>query len=321
MNGLSMQFNNVKRCLIAVVGPTAVGKTEFAIQIAERFEGEIISADSRLFYKGMDIGTAKPTKKDMERVPHHLIDIAEPDETISLSEYQELATKVIGKIHSRNRIPFLVGGTGQYVKAFVEGWQIPPQPPDIRLRKELTRWGTLIGASSLHQRLSVIDPDAAEIVDPQNMRRTVRALEVIFSTGKKFSVQRKKTPPPFGILMLGIKRERRELYQRIDCRVLQMISDGLLDETKTLLDQGYSPDLPAMSAIGYREMVNVLENRIPLDEAIMVIKRRTREYVRRQANWFKESDENIHWIDASDNLMKEAQILICKFLRQNEQLS
>lgn len=293
-----MQFTDLPAPLVVIVGPTAVGKTEISSQLAERMGGEIVSADSRLFYRGMDIGTAKPTIAERRGVPHHLIDVADPDDVWSLARYQQAARETIAGIHTRRRLPFMVGGTGQYVRAVVEGWLPPPQSPDERLRTVLTRWGEECGAGTLHQRLTVIDPEAASRIDPQNLRRTVRALEVIFHTGHKFSSQRRRGTSPYNLLMIGITRPRSELYARIDARIETMLAAGFQNEVRALLDQGYSPSLPTLSAIGYGEMVAYLKGSLLLEDAVARMKRRTRVFVRRQANWFKETDPEIHWFDA-----------------------
>jgi tRNA dimethylallyltransferase len=305
-----MQFPDLPNPLIVVVGPTAVGKTELSIQLAEWIGGEIVSADSRLFYRGMDIGTAKPTLAERARVPHHLIDVADPDETWSLSLFQNNARQVISEIYRRHRIPILVGGTGQYVHAITEAWDIPAQRPDLALRKTLMAWESQIGEEGLYRRLEVIDPEAASHIDLRNIRRTVRALEVIFHTGKRFSEQRKKGSVPYSIIQIGLTRPRSELYQRIDARIDKMIADGLVQEVSSLLAKGYSQDLPTLSAIGYREITAYLNGKLTLEEAVVLIKRATRQFVRRQANWFKESDPNIFWFQMSEGTLKAVQTCI-----------
>lgn len=285
--------------LVVLLGPTAVGKTELSLRLAEQVGGEIISADSRYLYRGMDIGTAKPTPAEQARVPHHLIDVADPDETWSLAVFKQAAGRAIREVQSRGRLPILVGGTGQYVRAIIEDWDIPAQEPDHRLRQQIEQWGKEIGANALHDRLAVIDPAAAQRIQPSNVRRTVRALEVIFLTGRRFSDQYVRSGSPYSLLLIGLRRPRAELYARIDARIEAMIAGGLIDEVKNLLEQGYSADLPSFSAIGYREVVAYLRGEMTLDEAIMQMKRLTRQFVRRQANWFKESDPSIHWFDAA----------------------
>lgn len=297
-------MTNTKK-LIVIIGPTAVGKTEISLSLAERLDGEIISADSRLFYRGMDIGTAKPTKNQQDRVHHHLIDVSEPNQIWSLAKFQKAVYRTIDSIQANGRLPFLVGGTGQYVLAVTEGWQIPEVKPDPRLRSVLSNWAEVVGTSGLYERLAIIDPEAATRVDPQNLRRIIRALEVILTSGIRFSNQRRRSGTPYHILHLGITRPRAELYARIDERIHKMIECGFEDEVRALLDKGYSPDLPSLSAIGYRQMIEYIQGVISLDEATMLMKRYTRQFVRKQANWFKLSDPRITWFDAGPNITDE----------------
>lgn len=291
--------------LILIVGPTAVGKTEIAIQLAERLNGEIVSADSRLFYRGMDIGTAKPTAEERARVPHHLIDIADPDEILSLAVFQQKAREAIADIHARNKLPFLVGGTGQYVRAVTEGWTPPEVAPQEGLREELEKWRAEKGAYWLHEKLKTLDPEAAARIDPRNYRRTIRALEVILTTGKKFSEQRGRGDSPYHLITIGLTRPREELYRRVDERIESMFANGLVEEVRGLLAKGYSPSLPTMSAIGYRECVGVVKGEWSVEQAKVQIRRATRVYVRRQANWFKESDPNILWFKVEEGVVDE----------------
>lgn len=300
--------------LIVILGPTGVGKTELSLRLAERLDGEIVSADSRLFYRGMNIGTAKPSPEEMRRVPHHLIDVADPDEVWSLAMFQESARKAIAEIHTRGHLPLLVGGTGQYIRAVVEGWQAPAVEPDPRLRLALTAWGEQIGAEGLHARLAALDPAAAAGIDPRNLRRTVRALEVTLASGRRFSLQRARAPSPYRALSLGLRRSRAELYARIDARVEAMFASGLAGEVSDLLARGYSPDLPALSAIGYRETIAYLQGRMSQEQAILEIKRATRVFVRRQANWFKQEDARIQWFDADPDPIDQMEALVRAFL-------
>ncbi|NPV84804.1 MAG: tRNA (adenosine(37)-N6)-dimethylallyltransferase MiaA [Anaerolineae bacterium] len=295
-----MRFTNIDKPLVIIVGSTAVGKTEMSIALAKRIKGEIVSADSRLLYRGMDIGTAKPTLEERAMVAHHLIDVADPDEVWSLALYQRAAYQAIEDVLARGKMPILVGGTGQYIRAITEGWYLPPQKPDMGLRSVLERWADEIGKQELHRRLSLLDAEAAAIIDARNVRRTIRALEVILLTGRRFSAQRGRTVCPFTYRMIGLTRSRSELYQRIDQRIERMIAEGLISEVRALLSEGYSPDLPTMSAIGYAEIVSFLSGKIGLDEAIRLMKRRTRQFVRRQAAWFRSDDLKIAWINAND---------------------
>jgi tRNA dimethylallyltransferase len=294
-----MSSNILPNALIILVGPTGVGKTALSLQVAEEFQGEIVSADSRLLYRGMDIATAKPTLEERLRIPHHLIDIANPDQLWSLARYQEEAYQVIRDIQSRDKYPFLVGGTGQYIRAIIEGWQPPILPPDQKMRKALLEWSKQIGSEGLHSRLEMLDPDAAKKIDYRNVRRTIRALEVIFGTGRRFSEQREKDVSPFTCLVVGLNLPREELYRRIDARIDLMIDDNLIEEVKQLLSCGYGADLPTMSAIGYAEIAAYIHGNISLEEAILLMRRRTRKYIRRQAAWFRKDDPSIHWFDAN----------------------
>jgi tRNA dimethylallyltransferase len=290
--------------LVLIIGPTAVGKTELAIQLAERLNGEIVSADSRLFYRGMDIGTAKPTREEQMRVPHHLVDIADPHEIMSLAVFQQKVSDVIADIHIRNKIPFLVGGTGQYIRAVTEGWNPPEVEPDVRLRNELERLKDKNDIYWLYERLKYLDPLAAERIDPRNYRRTIRALEVIMTTGRRFSEQRGQSESPYHLITIGLTRPRPELYERVDQRIDAMFANGFLEEVKTLLAKGYSPSLPTMSAIGYRECIRVVKGELSEEQARAEIRRATRIFVRRQANWFKESDPNIKWFKVEEGVVE-----------------
>ncbi len=294
-----MERTESKRPLIALVGPTAVGKTALSLDLAKRFRGEIVSADSRLLYKGLDIGTAKPTVEERARVSHHLIDVTTPDRPLSLAEYLDLARRAIQQIHHRGHVPFLVGGTGQYIWALIEGWQAPPVPPDEDLRARLMEEAREHGPRVLYERLRTLDPEAAAIIDPNNVRRIIRALEVIRHTGQPFSRQRRKEPPPYRTLIIGLTRPRQDLYRRIDERIEAMIRAGLVDEVRALLEAGYDPDVPALTGIGYRQIVDYLRGRISLEEAKQAMRKATRRYVRHQYNWFRLDDPRIHWFDLS----------------------
>ena len=308
----------IKKNLVVIVGPTAVGKTSVAICLAKRIDGEIVSADSRQLYRLMDIGTAKPTEEEQRAVPHHLIDVADPDESWNLAIYQQAAYRVIDDIHQRGRLPFLVGGTGQYIRSIIEGWSIPPQRPDANLRKALRNWADLIGREALYARLKMIDPEAASKIDYRNLRRTVRALEVIFNTGERFSELRNRQECPYEPIILGIERPRQELYERVDQRIEQMLDAGLVEEVRSLLDAGYSPELRTMSAIGYNEIFQYLQGEISYEEAVTLIKRNTRTFVRRQANWFKPDDPRIKWVEASDEMVDRMETIIRKGLDEHE---
>ena len=286
-----------KPIVFVIVGPTGVGKTDLAIQLAQIFNGEIISADSRYFYRGMSIGTAKPTPQQLSAAKHYLVDVAEIKQPWSLAVFQREARKALDEILSRGFLPFIVGGTGQYIFSLIEGWKIPPMKPDSRLRTELMRLVEEKGPAWLHQKLCILDPMAADLIDFRNVRRTIRAMEVILSTGQRFSTQREKVPTPYRFEMIGLTRSRQMLYQRIDNRVEQMMAEGLVREVEDLIKSGYGLQDPPMSAIGYREISQYLAGEMELHECIQLIKRRTRQFVRRQANWFKQDDARIKWFN------------------------
>jgi tRNA dimethylallyltransferase len=281
-----------------LVGPTAVGKTAAAIALAEALPAEIISADSRYLYRGLDIGTAKPSAAERARVPHHLIDVTTPDQPWSLAEYQAAAFAAIQDVLGRGHLPVLVGGTGQYVRAVTDGWLVPPGAPAGPLRAELEQLLAEGGVGALAERLRAVDPDSAAIVDTRNPRRVIRALEVALTTGESFVAQRRKSPPPFEPIWLGLWLPRPELYARIDARIDAMLAAGLVAEVEGLVAQGYGWELPAMSAVGYRQIGAYLRGDQTLAEAVLEIRRATRQFVRRQANWFKMGDPAIHWVPA-----------------------
>ncbi len=283
--------------LIVIVGPTAVGKSATALYLAERLEGEIVSADSRQVYRGMDIGTAKPTPQERARVPHHLLDLLEPDQTLTVAEYQALAYAAIADIHRRGRLPFLVGGSGLYVRAVTEGLLIPRVPPHPALRAQLEAEAQRDGAAALHARLQHLDPVASARIDPRNVRRVIRALEVCLATGKPASEAQQRRPPPYRILKLGLTRPRPILYQRIDRRIDEMLAAGLVEEVRSLVERGYSLNLPALTGVGYRQIGRYLAGRCTLDAAIAEMRRATRRFVRQQANWFRADDPSIRWYD------------------------
>jgi tRNA dimethylallyltransferase len=283
--------------VLIVVGPTAAGKTDIAIALAEVFGGEVISADSRQIYRGMDIGTAKVTPEQRARVPHHLLDVVDPDQVLTLAEYQRMAYDAIAGVQARGLVPVLAGGTGQYVRAVAEGWQIPEVAPDPALRAALEAEASVGGAEALHARLAGLDPRAADRIDARNVRRVIRALEVCLITKRPISEQQAKAPPPWRAVWLGVTRPRPELYARIDARVDRMVAGGLVDEVRGLAVAGYGWDLPAMTGLGYRQIGQHLRGEIDLEAAIALIKKGTRRFVRQQHNWFPLDDPAIRWFD------------------------
>jgi tRNA dimethylallyltransferase len=303
--------------LLVIVGPTAVGKTELAVRLGKALGGEVVSADSRQVYRGMDIGTAKPTAEERAQTPHHLIDIRDPDEPLSLAEYQALAYQSIDTLLP-HKLPLLVGGTGQYVHSVVEGWGIPAVPPDEELRAELYAEAETSGYQALHARLRTLDPVTARRIDSRNVRRVVRALEVCLIAGQPISRLQSKTPPPYHILQIGLTRPRQALYRRVDARVEAMMAAGLVKEVRRLVETGYGWHLPAMSSLGYREIGAYLRDEISLEEAVQRIKRETRRFIRQQYNWFRLTDPRIHWFDLEVTPLPKVETTIIHLWRDNK---
>lgn len=287
---------------IAIVGPTAGGKTTLGIALAKKFGGEIISADSRQIYRGMNIGTAKPTPEEQRSVPHHLIDIKDPGEDYTVADYQHDAIASIRDIASRGRIPFLVGGTGLYVRAVLENLDIPKAQADPALRKKIEEEIAKDGLAAVFKRLVALDPDAEGVVDPKNPRRVVRALEVATTTGKPFTAQRKKRQPLFDALTLGIDPPAELLRGRIDERIDAMMRAGLVEEVRTLIEK-YGQAAGAFNAIGYREIIDHLNGTLSLNDAVEAIKMNTWHYAKRQRTWFKKMS-SIRWTDTYENAME-----------------
>ncbi len=290
-----------KRPVIVIEGPTGVGKTALALALAKQFPAEIVNADSRQIYRLMNIGTAKPTPQEQASVPHHLIDIVDPDQTLTMAEYQAQAYGIIADIHARGKIALLVGGTGQYITAVLEGWQAPEVPPNWTLRAELEAFAAEHGAEALFERLRVLDPKSAARMDPRNVRRTVRALEVCLETGQPFSAQRGKAPPPYQTLELALTMERDSLYHRLDERVDRMMATGLLDEVRDLEKRGYGWELPSMSGLGYAQLGALVRGESSVEDAVIAIKHDTRTFVRRQYTWFRRHGAPT-WLQAPEPL-------------------
>jgi tRNA dimethylallyltransferase len=282
--------------LICIVGPTGVGKTALAIDLAERLNGEIVSADSRQIYRGMDIGTGKPTPDQLSRARHHLIDRVDPDQAYTLAEYQADAYAAIDDVFARGKQPLLVGGTGLYVRAVTEGLQIPAVAPNPELRAQLDERAAREGGDKLYEELKQIDPEAATKIDPRNVRRTIRALEVYLSTGQKFSAAGKTAPPLFAVRRIGLTLPRDELYRRVDARVDDMIARGWLDEVRVLAEK-YDRALPALSSLGYPQMWAVLRGEMTIEQAAQAIKYHTHRFIRHQYAWFRPSDARTEWFD------------------------
>lgn len=272
--------------IIVIAGPTAVGKTALGIKLALAIGGEVVNADSRYLYRGFDIGVAKPSPTERRGVPHHLIDVLPPDGAMSLARYQDLAMTAMAQIVARQRVPLLVGGTPLYINAVVEGWRIPRVPPNPRLRAALEAEAAEDGIAALSERLRAVDPVAAAR-SGSNLRRIVRALEIYQATGLPMTAQEGKGPPPFDACEIGLTMPRETLYQAIDDRVADQIARGLVAEVRTLLESGIRPEAPAMTSLGYRQLLPYLRGETSLDEAVARIRFDTHRYVRHQETWLR----------------------------------
>lgn len=296
----NMKIPQHKKTVIVLVGPTAVGKSAVAIRLASRLKTEVISADSRMVYRGMDIGTAKPKPAERAQVIHHLIDIVNPDEPFSAGRFKNLAAAVIKRLHEEGRIPVVVGGTGLYVKLLMHGlWQGPEA--DRALRERLYEAEKRFGPGHLYRRLQKIDSDSARVIQPRDLPKVVRAIEVYEETGRPLSAfhrEHRFSEKPYEAVVVGIRRPRPDLYQRIEARVNEMLDRGLVDEVRALMAKGYSAELPAMKGLGYRQVVGYLQGRYDLTEAVHRLKRDTQRYAKRQFTWFNH-DPAIRWVDLS----------------------
>ncbi|MFH1347596.1 MAG: tRNA (adenosine(37)-N6)-dimethylallyltransferase MiaA [Candidatus Margulisiibacteriota bacterium] len=291
---------------LIILGPTAVGKSELAIKLAKQVNAEIISADSMQVYRGMDIGTAKPTLKERQGIPHHLIDIRNPDEEWTVSDFVEQTNQLTNEIAGRGRLPIIVGGTGLYLWTLLEGYSFPLAPADKTIRQKLEKKDL----AKLYSKLKEVDPQAAEKIHPNDKKRIIRALEVYELTGYPISklqrTQNSALRTPHSTL-IGITMPREELYRRIEERVDQMVENGLIDEVKGLLAKGYAKDLPSFQALGYKEVIEYLDGKWPKEKMIEELKKRTRHFARRQMTWFKRfsakggsasGGNNVKWFDA-----------------------
>jgi len=301
--------------LVAIVGPTAVGKSRLALRLARAFDGEIVNADSRQVYRHMDIGTAKPSPEELSLVRHHLINMVNPNDDFSLAQYHQLAYRAIDEIQRRNKLALLVGGSGLYVWSVLEGWGIPQVPPDLEFRHSLEEKAARVGKDELYQELMEVDPVAAQKIDRRNVRRTIRALEVYRDAETPLSQLQHKKAPPFNTLIIGLTTNREELYRRIDLRVDEMIEQGLVAEVERLVNMGYDFDLPAMSGIGYKQISMFLRGELTLAAAIQQIKFETHRFVRHQYNWFRLDDDRIKWFDIRDKAETGITTLVAKFIK------
>ncbi|GED70114.1 tRNA dimethylallyltransferase [Brevibacillus reuszeri] len=305
--------------LVVIVGPTAVGKTNLSLELASEFEGEIISGDSMQVYRGMDIGTAKASPSELATVPHHLIDIKDPDEEYSVAIFQESAARLITDMNQRARLPFIVGGTGLYIESVTHRFQFSSTSQDPELRERLQRMADTEGAEALHARLADVDPITAERLHPNDVKRVIRAIEIYESSGYKMSdFQLRAQHSPYEVVIIGLTMDRAKLYERINHRVELMIEAGLIEEVRGLLDRGYDPSLVSMQGLGYKELIPYLYGEITLEKAINDIQKRTRNFAKRQLSWFRRMPE-IQWFDMTDpadqpnNVQTIKQILAGKF--------
>ncbi|GAB6136859.1 tRNA (adenosine(37)-N6)-dimethylallyltransferase MiaA [Halanaerobaculum tunisiense] len=311
----------MRESIVAIVGPTAVGKTELSLELAQDLEGEIISADSMQIYKQMDIGTAKAPPEKRKVVPHHMIDILDPADEFSVADFQGQVDELIPEIAKRDKLPMLVGGTGLYIKSLIQGFLFPDMEKDWELRNRLEAEAEEKGTEYVHDKLKEIDPTLADKLHPNDVRRVVRGIEVYQETGKTithFKEKAKQRPPRYDAVKIGLWRQREELYDRINQRVEQMIDQGLIDEVKNLYEQGYDRELTSMQGLGYKELIGYFADEYDLEEAIRLIKRNTRHFAKRQLNWFKR-DDSIHWFDVGEYDFAELVAEVKKVV--NEELS
>jgi len=288
---------NAKKKLLVIIGPTAVGKTKLSIEMAKRYNGEIISGDSMQIYRGMDIGTAKITKKEMESIPHYLIDIKEPYESFSVAEFQQLVRAKIDEIAEKGKLPIIVGGTGLYIQAVIYDYQFSDVPGDESLRRKLEEKAKEIGNEALYKELMEIDPESAAQIHPNNIRRVIRALEIFQLTGKTMKEYQSAQQPDllYKTALVGLTMEREKLYERINSRVDVMVAEGLLAEVKSLYEQGIR-DCQSIQAIGYKEIYDYLEGRESLEDAVDQLKQNSRRYAKRQLTWFR-NKMDVKWFD------------------------
>lgn len=303
------------RPLIVIVGPTAVGKTEVGIRLAERVGGEIISADSSAVYRGLDIGSAKPTPEEQRRVRFHLIDVAVPDEVFTAAKFRDLALQAITDIHARGKRALIVGGTGLYVRVLLHGFSLAPPPADPDVRSRWKAEVERVGAPALHERLKQIDPIAAARIHPNDAVRITRAFEVYEMTGVPISHWQQHAESELPALKIGLTMPRELLYQRIDQRVDAMIQQGMLQEVQTLLQKGYNLEQPALKGLGYRHLIGYIQGRVGWDEAVRLWKRDTRRFAKRQITWFRK-EPGIHWINASQGSENTTQLAYALLMEQ-----
>jgi tRNA dimethylallyltransferase len=311
--------------LLVLVGPTAVGKTKLSLELAQRFDCEIISGDSMQVYRGMDIGTAKASVEEQQLVPHHLIDIHDPAYPFSVAEFQDRVQELVPQIHERGKLPFIVGGTGLYIESVCYGYRFSEVESDDAYREEQEAFALNHGDEALHEKLQGVDPQSAERLHPNDRRRIIRALEVFHKTGKPLSdhLAGQKKESPFELCIIGLTMDRALLYGRVEERIDIMMAEGLVDEVINVLANGCPKDAISMHGLGYKEIVSYLDGTYSLEEAVYLLKRNTRRFAKRQLSWFRHM-KDINWIDVTDpakfsaHLGKINDIITGKFVQEIE---
>ena len=301
----------MKKPLIILTGPTAVGKTKLSIELAKAVNGEIISADSMQVYKHMDIGSAKIKKEEMYGVPHHLIDVLEPDEEFHVVRFQEMAKQAIEEIYAKGKVPILAGGTGFYIQAVVKDIDFSKESEKSPVREELEELAEEKGCEYLHERLQQVDPKSAEKIHANNVKRVIRALEYFELTGKPISLHNEEEAAkesPYNVAYFVLNDVRKRLYERIDARVDAMLQEGLVEEVSGLAKEGYTKDMVSMQGLGYKEILSYLDGSYTLDEAVYILKRDTRHFAKRQLTWFKR-EKDVIWVNKQDFHYEENEIL------------
>ncbi len=307
-------MSDEKSKIVVICGPTGIGKTAVSLEIADQFCGEIIGADSMQIYRYMDIGTAKPTRDERARIPHHMIDLINPDESMDVARFTILARQEISRLFEKAVTPFVVGGTGLYIKGLVHGL-FRAKFRSSSVRRQMEEEAALYGVGALHRQLKISDPEAADKIHPNDRYRIIRALEVFETTGKTITQHHREhqfSDRPFEVLKIGLRMDREDLYHRINNRCDAMINGGLVDEVKRLLQMGYTKDLKSMQAIGYRHIIDFMNDHMSWDESLHTFRRDTRRYAKRQLTWFKADTETV-WIDPGQ--VGDVQILVKRFLQ------
>lgn len=294
---LQARINEAEKPLLVILGPTASGKTKLSLNLAKQLNGEIISTDSRQIYREMPIATDVIMPNEQEGVTHHMLEIVSPSETLTLAEFKDLATQKIEQIHQQNKLPILAGGTGLYVSAITQGYDVPKVAPNDKLRDQLEKEAEEHGNEFVHNKLKELDPQAAYSIHPNNLRYVIRAIEINEATGANKSDSMSQSP--YNTFFLGITRPREELYERINARVDKQVERGLIEEVQALIKKGYAENLPSMSSLGVKEIIPYINREMDLSECLEILKRNTRRYCKRQLTWLKRYD-NVHWLNPSE---------------------